>query len=265
MSMDKTRSSNSRGTKRRAGRSSKLTFISEMRSGKAREPKPTQNPRPGKRAKNAKQSENKPTQLSKLGCTTPLSIAFRKIEPTWRNYIEYAAYAAKEGDEDMQKVVEVWNALPTKEKNSIMPEQVCSLAGVLPGVLVAAVSRYYWEQKHTESVISISSEHPKVLDKTAHYAKTRPFADKDRELFFRLSGSLPDKKGTSIVINANPQVANFSTAPPPAGANGFRPMDQRVIEMGKLLDAPDEDNIVSVPMFGQNTADVLETVDTEED
>jgi hypothetical protein len=42
-------------------------------------------------------------------------------------------------------------------------------------------------------------------------------------------------------------------------------MDQRVIEMGKLLDSPDEDNIVSVPLFGQNTADVLPENDTAED
>lgn len=214
-----------------------------------------------------KRGKREETQLTRLsdGCSTLLSIAFRKIEPTWRNYIEYAAYAAKEGDEDMQKVVDVYNALPPKEKHTIMPEQVCSLAGILPGLLVAAVSRYYWENRHAESVISISTEHPKVLDATALFAKTLLHAEKDRELFFRLSGSLPDKKGASIVINANPQFANVSNSPSPAGANGFRPMDQRVIEMGKLLDSPDEDNIVSVPLFGQNTADVLPENDTAED
>lgn len=192
-------------------------------------------------------------------------MAFRKIEPTWRNYIEYVGLAARSGDEDMQKIVDVWENLSPKERLSIMPETVCSLADVLPGVLVGTVSRYYWENKHAESVISTSTEHPKVLDKTAHFAKTRVHNEKDRELFFRLSGSLPDKKGASIVINANPQVANFNAAPPPAGANGFRPMDQRVIEMGKLLDAPDEENVIGVPLFVKNTADVQQENSTAED
>jgi len=162
---------------------------------------------------------------------TPISIAFRLIEPTWRNYIFYVGCSV----------------------NSIMPEQLCDLSGVMSADLISAVSREVWLHKHPESVITSSMLHPKMVQATAFYGQTLADCDRDRELFFRITGSLPDKKGTSIVINNAPQTANIHQSP--AGANGFKPMDQRVIEMGKLLDQPDE--LEAVPIFLKETAHVL--------
>lgn len=193
---------------------------------------------------------------------TPLSNAFRSIEPTWRNYIYYVDLSAKAGDEAMAKVIASYTALPAKERNSIMPEKLIDLAGVESADLISAVSRQVWLHKQSESTITASMNHPKVIEQTAAYAISRFDAFKDRELFMRLTGTLPDKKGASIVINNTPQTANFTT-PSSAGMSGFRPMDQRVIEMSKLLDEPAE--VIAVPMSVQDTEDVFEDDNEPED
>ena len=61
---------------------------------------------------------------------------------------------------------------------------------------------------------------------------------RDRELFFRLTGSLPDKKGTSINILNQPVAAAGA-----GGGNGDRPgawletADDFVIEMSRQLES----------------------------
>jgi hypothetical protein len=180
---------------------------------------------------------------------TPLSNAFRHIEPTWRSYTYYASAAAKSGDEDMIKYMASFSALPLSEQRTVMPDVVCELSGINPGRLIAAVSQQLWEHKQPESAITASVNHPRMVQATAFWGQQLADCNKDRELFFRITGGLPDnKKGASIVINNNhnPQTANFSN-PSPAGANGFRPMDQRVIDMGKILDSPDDSATFAVP------------------
>jgi hypothetical protein len=192
---------------------------------------------------------------------TPLSNAFRHIEPTWRNYIYYVSRAAQAGDEDMTKVIASYEALPTKERNTVMPEKLCDLAGVDAGDMIAAVSREVWRHKQPESVITASMKHPKVIEATANFAISDPMAGRDRELFFRLTGGLPDKKGASIVINNNPQTAINNQ--PSSGLNGYKSMDQRVIDLGKLLDDPKE--LAAVPMSLKDADLVLNEDDESED
>lgn len=183
---------------------------------------------------------------------TPVAVAFRHIEPTWRNYIFYVKLAVDNGDQQMVKFLNVYSQLPPRERASIMPEQICDMAGVTIRELVGAVSVEVWSHHSTETVITASVNHPKMMVATALYGQTLPDNNKDRELFFRMTGNLPDKKGASIVINNNPQTANINN-PSPAGASGYKPMDHRVTEMGRLLDVPLE----AVPIFQKETARVF--------
>lgn len=177
---------------------------------------------------------------------TPLANAFRHIEPTWRTYVYYADLAAKGGDEPMKSFMASYNALPPSEQRTIMPDRVCDLAGVAPGELIASVSRELWNHMQGESTITASINHPKVIERTAYFARQYE-GHQDRELFLRATGTLPDKKGASIVINNTPQNANVNL-PSPAALSGFRPMDQSVIDMSKLLDEPAEEPLaVPVP------------------
>ena len=203
---------------------------------------PTQNPRP---VQNRRTTNKPPTVAALKMADTPLSHAFRHIEPTWRNYIYYVDLAAKNGDEQMKLFVASYNALPASERRSITPERLCDLANVLPGELVGAVSRELWTYKQAESAITASVNHPKVIQQIAQYGCESPLGFNDRQLFLRATGTLPDKKGASIVINNTPQTANVNL--PSAALGGFRPMDQSVIEMSKLLDEPAEE-LIAVPV-----------------
>jgi hypothetical protein len=216
--------------------------------------KPTQNPKPVQ----SRHTFTPPKPLPEMPGTT-LSIAFRNIKPNWRNYVFYADAAAKAGDENMVKFVAAYVALPPKEQKTIMPEKLCDLAGITPGDLIGAVAKEVWTQKQPESIISASMNHPLVVERTAQYAMEHADNYRDRELFLRITGTLPDKKGASIVINNSPQTANINS---PAGANGYKSMDQRVLEMGKILDNPQP---VAVPLFTKEADNVFFDPDQSED
>lgn len=180
---------------------------------------------------------------------SPLSVAFRNMQPSWRNYVEYAEIAANAGDAEMVKFMAAYNGLPRNEQLASMPERICDLAGVAPGALVGSVSREYWTHSQGESAITVAANHARMVQATAFWGQTQAENNKDRELFFRVAGTLKDNKGTSILINNNPQTATFNPALP-AGPSGFLPMDQRVINMGKILEAPVE----AVPLFVKEPA-----------
>lgn len=225
----------------------------ELRQKIAQPVKPTQNPRPIQHRKKGPGNNSK-MLVALEPAQTPLAIAFRHVEPTWRNYIYYADLAAKGGDEDMQKYIKTYEALPLGERRTVMPEMLCDLSGVKPRDLISAVAGEVWQHKQAESTISASINHPKVIHQTAQYAIESPAAYKDRELFLRATGALPDKKGASIVINNNPQAANTIAMPT---LNGFKSMDARVIDMSKLLDEPAEE----LPLNAPQGADVFEEAD----
>lgn len=188
---------------------------------------------------------------------SPLSAAFRHIKPHWRHYLDYVSISAKAGDEDMAKIIATLNALPKKERQTIMPEKLCDLAGVQAADLFSAVASTLWQAKSTESLISMAMEHPNMIQATAFYGQSHADNFRDRELMFRLTNSLPDKKGSSIVINNNNNPQNLSVDNPMS--NGFRSMEQRILDMSKLLDSAPDENILDM---GDKDGD-LETVGVE--
>lgn len=180
-------------------------------------------------------------------------VAFRHIRPTWKNYIEYVDLAARNGDEDMGRYVKCWLALTAKERNAHAPEQICELAKVTPDELVGAVCSAIWRAKSAEGSLVSAIAHPKILERTARAAdKTAGY--KDRELFFRVTGNLPDKKGTSVIINNTPQTLIAGGANGTGGIgqtgrqnHGLPSMDEEAIDMSRLLEAPTSENVLFMP------------------
>lgn len=131
---------------------------------------------------------------------SPMSVAFRHIHPHWRYYMIYVEMAAKEGDEDMRKLLSSFMGLPPREQNSIMPESLCELAGIKPSVLFSAVCGKLWELGQAEANLITAVNYPVVIAKTAQLAGQKNGV-KDREMFHRASGFLKSPAGPSIVFN----------------------------------------------------------------
>ena len=177
-----------------------------------------------------------------LSQRSPLSVAFRHIPGGWRRYIEYVDLAARRGDEAMARFCASYGSLTSRDKASVWPEQVCDLASVSPGDLVAAVCKQIWETKAAESSMISSIAHPEILMSTIKWAK-KECNGRDRELYFRLAGSLPDRKGTSI--NIFNQAAGVAAQPPElAQPAKMRSFDDEIIEMDRDLETPNAPFVV---------------------
>jgi hypothetical protein len=129
----------------------------------------------------------------------------------WRKYIQYVDLAARNGDAAMARFRESYLRLTPQEQRSHVPEEICERAGAAAGELMGAVCRAIWECGAAES--SHCAKPSRRSWSTIERAR-KPNHFRDRELFFRLTGSLPDKGGTSI-SNVN----TVSAAGAPA-ANG---------------------------------------------
>lgn len=174
--------------------------------------------------------------LAKL---SPLSVAFRWIRPSWRSYIQYVELAARKGNTAMARFLDCYTAILPRDKASIWPEQVCGLADVTPDELVGAVCQQIWASKAAESSMVSAIAHPEVLMRTIQLAKQEENF-RDRELFFRMSGSLPDRKGASINIY-NQAAGQVTEAPLPSvvGKAKLKTFDEEVIDMSRDLETPD--------------------------
>jgi hypothetical protein len=164
-------------------------------------------------------------------------VAFRHIRPTWRYYVRYVDYAARNGHEAMGRFIDTYLKLPPAARLRSWPEQICQLADVNPGELVGAVCRAIWEAKAAESSMISSIAHPEVLIEVAKMAK-KPDHHRDRELFFRLTGSLPDRHGQSINIFNQAGVQQNKLPDLEQGPARLKAFDEEIIEMSKTLDAP---------------------------
>ena len=176
-----------------------------------------------------------------LASRSPLSVAFRHVRPTWRNYIQYVDLAARRGDTAMARFRDCYQALGPRDRANAWPEQVCDLANVTPGELVGAVCRAIWEHKAAESSMVSSIAHPELLLETIKFAKKEENY-RDRELYFRMMGSLPDRKGASInIFNAAAgQVAEGAVLPDLApGRARLKSFDDEIIEMSRDLESSD--------------------------
>ena len=189
-----------------------------------------------------KVGKRKTTLTARIFDDTPLVIAFRHIKPHWQNYIEYVDLAARNGDKDMEKYVKVWQGLTAKDRKAATPEQLCEMAQIKPGELVGAVCQAIWDAKSAEGSMVSAIAHPEVLKRTAASAQ-KAGGGRDRELFFRVTGSLPDKKGTSVIIQNNPQTLALNggsagggrALPPGRSLHELLDMDDEVIEMGNAF------------------------------
>lgn len=192
-------------------------------------------------------------KVSELG-KSPLAVAFRHLEPNWRSYIAYVDYAANDGNEDMKKIIDIFRALPQSERKKVMPETLCDLAGVRPSEVIGAVTAQVWALQSGESAMAAAILHPKVIKATGKAALNVKRGFKDRELFLRSTGSLPDKKGTSITINNTPQTANINTLPA-LSSGKFLPMSDACKEMDDLIE-PVEIKQLTAPVEEIEIADV---------
>lgn len=140
----------------------------------------------------------------------------------------------------------IYNGLRMGERLTVMPERLCELAEVKPSELLGRVVATVWAQQSAESAIAASILHPQVIRRTAKAANSLKFGGRDRELFFRVTGTLPDKKGTTIVNN--PQtVVSMPAVGPTSSQTLFTTPENRVIEMDRLLEAGEpEPEIVDV-------------------
>lgn len=190
-----------------------------------------------------------PAKLPKLALTSlsPLSVAFRWIKPNWRCYIQYADLAARKGNTAMQRVVDVYNSLEKKERINIWPEQICDMAAITPDELVGAVCQNLWASKAAESSMVSAIAHPEVLMKLVEFAKKEENF-RDRELYLRATGSLPDRKGNSINIY-NQAVGQNAEIPLPSvvGKAKLKTFDAEVIDMNRDLETPNPPFLVGSP------------------
>jgi len=177
----------------------------------------------------------RPAKLSTLALAdrSLLSASFRHIRPSWRAYIHYVDLAARKGDKAMERFLKAYESLTPQDRRTVWPEQICDLANVDPGELYGAVCRQLWETKALESSTISSIQHPELLLATIRLAK-KPENYRDRELCFRMMGSLPDKKGASINI-FNTAAAQTAEVSLPDRAK-LRSFDEEVIEMSRDLE-----------------------------
>jgi len=180
---------------------------------------------------------------------SPLSVAFRHIRPDWRRYVEFVDLAARKGDAAMARYRDCYQALAPLDKIRAWPEQVCDLANVSPGELVGAVCRAIWESKAAESSMVSSIAHPELLLDTIKFARKEENY-RDRELYFRMMGSLPDRKGASI--NIFNQAAGQVGELPDLTRAKLRSFDEEVIEMSRDLESPDPPFLVKPDVPSQD-------------
>lgn len=171
-------------------------------------------------------------------------MAFRHIVGGWRRYIHYVDYAARNGNEAMARFRDCYRSLD-RHRQTAWPEQLCEMANVAPGELIAAVCRAIWETMSAESSMISSMAQPKVLAATIKCA-SRPDGYRDRELFMRATGQLPDRKGTSINIfaQATGQAAMIAPDLAPGPPSRLKTFDDEIVEMSRDLESPDAPFVV---------------------
>lgn len=190
-----------------------------------------------------------PAKLPKLAlfpCSL-LSVAFRNLKPNWRGYIQYVDLAARKGDTAMVRFRACWESLTPRDRSGVWPEQICEMANVEPGELYGAVCRQMWETKAVESSTISSLAHPEILQRTIQLAR-EPENFKDRELYFRMMGSVPDKKGASINIFTAASAGSGEVKLPDLGQgrSKLRSFDEEVIEMSRDLEVDDGKTLYQV-------------------
>lgn len=172
---------------------------------------------------------------------TPLAVTFSALDGNWRAYIAYVDIACVEGNELAAKFMKTYTSLSPVQQQDLMPEQICDMAGVKPRDLVGIVCGQAYDLKSGESALVAAMSAPRVIAMTAKAAMNMKYGNKDRELFLRATGKLPDKKGlpVSISIHNNPQtlIAAGGSNTPLADAMRLRPMHEATFELDAAVEA----------------------------
>lgn len=172
--------------------------------------------------------------LSRQNNDTPLVLAFRHLKPNWRQYLAFVDLAARNGDKDCDRLLKIYEKLGPKQKREHTPEQLCDLAQVAPADLIAAVCKAIWESKSAESTMISAIAHPQLIERTVKLAD-KAANHKDRELFFRLSGSLPDRKGNSVMPSVNINLGNAPMPNLPTFSGELESFDEESVNLARRL------------------------------
>jgi len=182
---------------------------------------------------------------------TPLSAAFRFVEPTWRNYIVYVDLEARTGNPDAKRYLECWLALSPSERRLHWPEQLCELAMVHTADLIRWVAGQAWQEGAARVSMCMSFMRDKVLQKTAEFAMASSDNIQHAKLFMQSSGMLPASSprgggGSPVNIFTAPMASNGSvvladghTEMPPAHTTGLRSMDEDIVDLSKIMQTGD--------------------------
>jgi len=184
--------------------------------------------------------EDKTRKPVKFG-STPLSAAFRFIEPTWRNYIMYVDLESRTGNEEAKRYLEIWKSLPSQEQRTHLPEQICDMASILPSDLIRWVSGQVWIEGSAKSAMCLSFMKDKVLEKIGEFAMDSPDNFKHAELFAKVSGAMPQGPKVAPVSIFNMPVASSNAVAgaksecAPVYATGLKDMDMEIVELSKIM------------------------------
>ncbi|HYT09018.1 MAG TPA: hypothetical protein VEL77_15340 [Rugosimonospora sp.] len=185
--------------------------------------------------------------LTRKNNDTPMVIAFRHIKPSWRNYIDFVDYCARNGDKDCDRFVKIFASLTNKQRFEHKPEQLCDMAQMTPGDLMAAVSKGMWETGSGESKMISAMSHPNLIERTVKLAhKEANF--KDRELFFRLSGSLPDRKGNSVMPSVNINLGSTPMPNLPTFSGELESFDEESVSLARRLSPAAAIEVAAAPV-----------------
>lgn len=174
-------------------------------------------------------------RLPKLPTST-LTAAFNVIEPNWRSYMDYVRIAARDGDGDMIRYIEVYDSLDRRTQKNILPEEVCERANVDTARLVGIVGEYLWKNSSYNVDFMKAIAHPKVVAKTIKSALSNSrTAPADRTNFLKATGFLPQPKAV---------IGNTFNAPLIGAGQEERPKLPSHEEEMKQLEAADAADII---------------------
>lgn len=176
---------------------------------------------------------------------TPLSAAFRFVEPTWRNYIMYVDMESRAGNADAKRYLDNWRALSPQERKVHFPEQLCELASVSPSDLIRWVSGQAWQEGSAKAAMCLTFMRDRVLEKTAQFAIDSPDNYKHAELFMRAGGLLPSNNGrggpavtifnTPVASSGSVALAGARSESSPVERSGLRDMDSEIVELSRIM------------------------------
>lgn len=125
----------------------------------------------------------------------------QSIRGSKKGFIDYARLC---DDDEIKKVVDLWDSLTANEKICLQINDLCVAASVSWPYLVGRVNQVMWECGKEETHARMAQYHPLVVEKTIKYAMAKD-GYRDREMLHRAAGFLPIPKGATIINKFQPQ------------------------------------------------------------